>query len=140
MNFQEEKIYRATAETLSEASLVFSSGKCAKIFKRVYFEARKKFASQKICKKKTHLNIWPIFPYEIHEMLAITPKCGKSESSFLPIYLPILNESVNLSITGQAPDLPHTIFSVLGQSRPDPSSWVYRPIGNRKIDRQKGRL
>ena len=140
MSFQEEKTYRTAAETLSEASLVFSRGKCAKIFKRVYFEDRKKFASQKICKKKTHLNIWPIFLYEIHGMLAITPKCGKSESSFLAIYLPILNESVNLGITGQAPDLPHTIFSVLGQSRPDPSSWVYRPIGNRKIDRQKGRL
>ena len=95
MSFQEEKTYRTAAETLSEASLVFSRGKCGKIFKRVYFEDRKKFASQKICKKKMHLNIWPIFPYEIHGMLAITPKCGKSESSFLPIYLPILNGSVN---------------------------------------------
>ena len=104
MSFQEEKTYRTAAETLSEASLVFSRGKCAKIFKRVYFEDRKKFASQKICKKRLHLNIWPIFLYEIHGMLAITPKCGKSESSFLAIYLPIPNESVNLSITGQAPE------------------------------------
>ena len=140
MSFQEEKTYRTAAETLSEASLVFSRGKCAKIFKRVYFEARKKFASQKICKKRLHLNIWPIFLYEIHEMLAITPKCGKSESSFLPIYLPIPNGSVNPR-RWVGPALPQNwknrMRQIWGLTR---DTQIYRLIKNRKIDSQKGRL